>query len=224
MPHSKSYNNNVSIYPNTNELDESNVPHDDNKESVISDKAQDFRLSRITQIQSVFESEAVKYEKLRRKTKVLFNSLNSLGTGAQATSIALATTTIGLTATGIGIPIAIPFAVTTIASGALATGINFALKKLTNKIEKYNKIEALANSKLSSVSHIISKALNDGDISAIENKQIEYERTQYIAEKSNIRKRFKSSRNIDEKGFLEKGRQQGLKEAEKKMRENLKIM
>ncbi len=229
MPASKSYNNNVSIYPSTNELNEPNddVSKTDDDESDISDnnpKSQKFRLSLIKEIQNNFENEVGKYSKARRRCKVMFNFLNGVSTGAQGITVTLGATTLGLTATGVLLPIAIPFATVTVITAAVSAGLSVGLKKMLKKIMKYNELETLANSKLCTVSEAVSRALIDGNISHTDYKWIAYERQKYIQEKSNIRKRNKPSVNIDKNIFLEKGRQQGLKEAEKKIRENLKIM
>ena len=63
------------------------------------------------------------------------------------------------------VPNMLPLEIAAIVCGSVGVCIKLVRRKLTLKTQKHNEIKALALSKLNSVKNLISKSLNDGQIS-----------------------------------------------------------
>ena len=92
-------------------------------------------------------------------------------------------------ATGIGAIASLPLGFTAVATGVLgviSTGIS---KLMLKKVEKHQQIKLIAAAKLSSVNGLVSRALQDGNISNEEYQIILQEMESYRNHKSQIRNR-----------------------------------
>ena len=106
----------------------------------------------------------------------------------------LITLSMGLGAAGVGLLSTIIAAPTVVVleSLALCTGVlsmvgKYASKKLTLKAQKHEKIKVLVEAKLNSISTLISKALNDGNISDQEFSLIMSEFSKFQEMKNDIK-------------------------------------
>ena len=81
------------------------------------------------------------------------------------TAIGLGITGVGLLSTIVAAPAVIGIETVSIVIGILRVVRNQAIKKLSLKIEKHEKIEMLTVSTLNTISSLISKALSDDSIS-----------------------------------------------------------
>ena len=82
---------------------------------------------------------------------------------------------------------------------------------MLHKLEKHEKIEMLAVSKLNTINDLVSKAITDSHISIEEFSLIIKEKEKYISMKNSIRKnKRETNQNIDveslKKTFLEEGK------------------
>ena len=90
-------------------------------------------------------------------------------------------------ASGVGLPVGIALSGTSLLL-SLATAITRkSFKIFTVKQEKHDVIKLLAQSKLDSITNIISQAIQDGDISSTEFHKVLHEVEKYSELKSNIR-------------------------------------
>ena len=83
----------------------------------------------------------------------------------RVTAIGLVITGGGLLSTIVGAPAVISMEAISIVMGLLRVVGNQAIKRMSLKIEKYEKIARLAISTLNTISSVISKALSDDSIS-----------------------------------------------------------
>ena len=81
------------------------------------------------------------------------------------TAIGLGITGVSLLSTIVAAPTVIGMEAVSIVMGLLRVVGNLAIKKLSLKVEKHEKIAMLAVSKLNTISSLISKALSDNAIS-----------------------------------------------------------
>ena len=80
---------------------------------------------------------------------------------------------------GLTVPIMLPLEITSAVRGCIGVCVNLVRRKLTSKAQKHNKIKAIADSKINSIKYLISKALQDGQISDDEFKMILCELEKY---------------------------------------------
>ncbi len=152
--------------------------------------AHEYRLRKINDIQKEIESE-------RQKRIALLEKYKQAVKAVDVTNSALALLSVGLAAVGIGIlstVVAAPVAIVLQSAGALAGLFLVASrpvgKKLALKVEKHEKIKALADAKLYSISHHISKAIEDDYISDEEYSHVLSELEKFNQTKEEIRSKI----------------------------------
>ena len=148
---------------------------------IDSNKADGFRLQRISEIHHRLKKERDFRDSLYKKYQRSVNVMMGIDT-------TLITVGLGL---GAGAIFAGPFLVALEATagvcGALGIACKFVGKKLHLKAKKHNEIRVLAESKLNTISDLISKALIDDTISDQEFHLILSEANKYEVLKTNIR-------------------------------------
>ena len=117
------------------------------------------------------------------------------------TAIGLGITGVGLLSTIVAAPSVIGMEAVTIVMGLLRVVGNRAIKKMSLKIEKYEKIAMLAVSALNTISSLISKALSDDSISDEEYSLILLEIETFTRMKEDIT--LKSKRSLEKTGNME---------------------
>ena len=166
------------------------------KTDAVDGKADVYRLSKITEIQTEFERErdtrATLSTKYNRSVKIISGVDDVLGVA----TMGLAISGIGVLSTVVAAPVVIvleAIAVVAIVLRFIGGRVN---KKLALKAEKHEKIKTLAEAKLNTISGYISKALEDDHISGEEYSLILSERVKFNEMKEEIRSKIKVS--IDE--------------------------
>ena len=106
------------------------------------------------------------------------------------TAIRLAITGVGLS-TIVEVPAVIAMEAISIVMGLLRVLGNYAIKKMSMKTEKHEKIAMLAVSSLNTISRLISKALSDGSISVEEYSLILLEFETFTRMKEDLRENLK---------------------------------
>ena len=144
------YDNETKIYPDLN--------------PTAPQEPQTYRLKKLTEIEAYLLNEIEVRERIAKKMK-RFNTI----TGIVDTSLITSTVitggiSIAAFASGVGLPVGIALSGTSLLL-SLATAITGKpFKIFTVKQEKHDAIKLLAQTKLDSISNIISQAMEDGDI------------------------------------------------------------
>ena len=115
--------------------------------------------------------------------------------------------------TGIGLPISIALASITLVLSLTTVVTRKTIKIVDTKSKKHDQIRLLAESKLDSISDVVSQAIQDGDISPDEYQRILKEIEHYRQIKQQIRQKTKRITNaINEEqrqAILDQGRKEG---------------
>ena len=173
-----------------------------------------FRLSEVTRTKRELEKESDRYLKTRRRYKVAHKVFMYTNTGLSIVSTATGAATVTTLATGIGIPIALPIGVASIVSGLLSAASSLGQKITLKKLQKHERLSAVAYTKLGSVNGIVSKALENERLEHGEYQLILKEMEDYKKKKSEIRGKSRVSvGEVVKKELLERGRREGMEEA-----------
>ena len=191
----------MSVYAEKIYPDIANAPEDDQQ-----DTSQIYRLKKIEEAEQFLREEIKTRDKLGKKFKRITNSVTIGDISALIIFTAVEGT---LFATGVGIPFGIFIGISVV--GAV---IGTKTQKLFgSKTKKHDKIKTLAESKLDSISKLVSKAIEDAHISHEEYHFILKEVEHYRAIKEQIRN--KSKRVTDaitaeqREAILAQGRKEG---------------
>jgi len=180
-------------------------------------KAETFRLQEIRKVRTEIEADIQKYLKCKRRYSSLFDALNYTLTGLNFINAAEASVSVGLLATGIGIPISIALAATAGVSSLVSILLGVVNKKVCKKLDKHEAISSLGFAKLTSLNLIISKALEDSQISDQEFVLVQRDFEEYKKQKHDIQVKTRETPNIEDikKKFVEQGRQMERKDLKK---------
>ena len=141
---------------------------------------QNYRLQKISEIEKTLINERDIRKSLNKKYKRGINITDGVDTALISASIILASI-------GIAIPIALPLEIIAAVCGGLGVSIKLIRRKLMSKTQKHSNIQTIAESKLNSIKDIISKALQDGNISAEEFKMVLNEMEKYYELKKELK-------------------------------------
>ena len=122
---------------------------------------QNYRLQKISEI----EKQLIKYRDARKalykKYKRGINFTDAIDTTLISASVIMA----GI---GLAVPVMLPLEIAAIMCGCMGACLKLVIRKLMSKAQKHYEIKTIGESKLNYVKNLISKALNDGQISAEE--------------------------------------------------------
>ena len=151
----------------------------------------DFRLQEISRLREELKKEIETRVALRKKYKRAITGLNGVDIGATALGVALGGIGTGLLATLFAAPV-VPIIMGVAAGcGLVSAGTKFTTRRLQPKVQKHDQIRVLAETKLDSVSDLVSKALIDGAVHHAEFQLILNEVGRYHTLKRDIRERRK---------------------------------
>ena len=175
---------------------------------------QNYRLQKISEIEKTLITERDFRKGLYKKYKRWINITDGVDTTLISSSIIIA----GI---GIAAPILLPLEIVAAACGALGVCVKFIRRRLTTKSQKHYEIKTMAKSKLNTIKDLISKALNDGQISEGEFKLILDELEKYNNLKDEIHSKNNDNKNRisdqEKKKLIEEGKAQARNEIKKKM-------
>ena len=117
-----------------------------------------YRLTKIEEIQEILVAERDKRNDLSTKYNRGVNIIGVIDNCLGVTANGLAISEVGLLSTIVAAPAVIEMEAVSIVMGFLRVAGNQAIKKLSLKIEKHEKIAMLAVSSLNTISSLISKA------------------------------------------------------------------
>ena len=173
------------------------------------DDGQNYRLQKISEIEKTLITERDARKSLYKKYKRGINITDGVDTGLISTSIILASV-------GLAMPIMLPLEIAAVICGSLGVCIKFIRRKLMTKAQKHYNIRVVSESKLNSVKDIVSKALQDGQISEMEFKTVLNELQNYDKLKENIHTKQTSLSETDKKKLIDVGKAQALNELKKR--------
>ena len=174
---------------------------------------QDYRLRKIDEVEKFLHKEIEARDRLAKKFK-----RRATASTISDTSIVTAVTLLGFASvatlsTGVGAPISVVL----VSAGillSLGSGVIHTTQKIfKSKAKKHEKIKTLADSKLDSISELVSKAIENANISHEEYRFILKEVEHYRVMKEQIR--TKSKKVVDaitaeqRETILKQGREQG---------------
>ena len=152
----------------------------------IPQKLQTYRLKKVTEIEPYLldEIEAHRWEAKKMK---LFNTITGIVDTGLITSAAITRgASIPAFASGVGLPVGIAIGGFEVVLSLLTVGTRKFSRGLTVKQGKHDAIMLLAQSKLDSIADIISRAVQDGDISPTEFHKVLQEVEKYRKLKADI--------------------------------------
>lgn len=191
------------IYP-----DIASAPEDDQQ-----DTSQTYRLKKIEEAEQFLREEIKTRDQLTKKFKRVTKPLMKVNSALISTSVLLGSSSVVTFFTVVGAPIGASLACATLAIGVLS-GVGLIIQKAFDS-KKHDKIKTLAESKLDSISELVSKAIEDTNISHEEYQFILKEVKHYRTMKEEIR--TKSKKAVDKitaeqrEAILAQGREEGKK-------------
>ena len=147
---------------------------------------QNYRLQKISEIERTLINERDMRKSLYKKYKRSINITDGVDTGLISASVILA-------GVGITVPIMLPLEIAAVVCGGLGMCVKLIRRKLMTKTQKHSNVQTIAESKLNSIKDIVSKALQDGEISEGEFKMVLNEMEKY----SELKQEIKTTKNIE---------------------------
>ena len=173
---------------------------------------QNYRLQKISEIEQTLIKERDNRQSLYKKYKKTINVTDGVDTTLISGSVIMG----GI---GIAVPFMLPLEIAAIVCGVAGVCVKFVRRRLHSKAQKHYEIKTLADGKLNSVKDLISKALNDGQISQQEFKIILDELDRYNSLKDKTRSKQSGMSEVERKTLIEEGKAQALSAIQKKIKD-----
>jgi len=184
------------IYPNLNE-----------------DNGSSFRLQQICIIKDNISKNLEHHERVRKKYAKSRSVFNKIAIGSGSISVVLSGSALGTGLTGLGISLAIPLGVLSGFSAIVSSVCASMSKKLSKNVQKHSDIVMLSKTKLNTINDIVSKSLNDNQISDQEFYLIVNEMDKYNQMRQSIRnKRYRKNKLENNDVRLEEKKKQRMRE------------
>ena len=172
-----------------------------------------YRLKKIDELEKFLRSEVESRDKLTKRFKRRATATTFSDGSVIAAITALEIASIVTLTTGVGMPLSVVLASTGLFLG-LGSGIIHKTQKIfDSKAKKHDKIKTLAESKLDTISGIVSKAVEDSHISHQEYQLILKEVEHYRTMKEEIRTKSKKTTDAitaeQREEILKQGRAEG---------------
>ena len=184
-------------------------------------ESQTYRLQKIEEAEKFLRDEIDKRNNLAKQFK-----RRATASTISDTSLVTAVTLLGFAsaatlATGVGTPISVVLVSAGVLLGLGSGVIHKTQKIFESKAKKHEKIKTLAESKLDSISELVSKAIEDANISHEEYRFVLKEVEHYRKMKEEIRTKSKKTTDAisaeQREAILAQGREQGKKDFLKKI-------
>ena len=147
----------------------------------------DYRLEKITEIQINLEEQRLRRLELSENYYKAVKWVNNADAILITLSMGLEAAGVGLLSTIIAAPTVVVLESLALCTGVLSMAGKYASKKLALKAQKHEKITVLVEAQLNSISTLISKALNNGNISDHEFSLIMSEFSKFQEMKNDIK-------------------------------------
>ena len=172
-----------------------------------------YRLKKIDELEKFLRSEVESRDKLTKRFKRRATASTISDTSVIAAITALEVASIVTLTTGIGMPISVVLASTGLFLGLGSAIIHKTQKIFDSKAKKHDKIKTLAESKLDTISGLVSKAVEDSHIDHQEYQLILKEVEHYRTMKEEIRTKSKKTTDAitteQREAILAQGRKEG---------------
>ena len=172
-----------------------------------------YRLKKIDELEKFLRSEVESRDKLTKRFKRRATASTISDTSVIAAITALEIASIVTLTTGVGVPLSVVLASTGLLLGLGSAAIHKTQKIFDSKAKKHDKIKTLAESKLDTISGIVSKAVEDSHISHQEYQLILKEVEHYRKMKEEIRTKSKKTTDAitteQREAILAQGREEG---------------
>ena len=147
---------------------------------------QNYRLQKISEIEKQLIKERDARKALYKKYKRGINITDGVDTTLISAGVIMA-------GVGLTVPLMLPLEIIAIVCGCMGVCVKLVRRKLMSKTQKHYEIKTLGESKLNSIKDLISKALQDGQISESEFKMVLNEMEKY----SELKQEIKTTKNIE---------------------------
>ena len=178
---------------------------------------ENFRLKKICDCQKELEQEINHYKKVCKKYKRLKAITHTTSTMTGFLSVALSSTGLAVSLSGMGIVVGAPIVGFANLSSIISTAFIIGNKNINKKISKHEKTISLAEAKHLTISRLISKAMNDRRISDSEFDLILREVEQYHSMKKELRIKQEKIEIIEREREREALKKQIKEEYQKKL-------
>ena len=172
-----------------------------------------YRLKKIDELEKFLRSEVEERDKLAKRFKRRATAATFSDGSVIAAITALEIASIVTLTTGVGMPLSVVLASTGLLLGLGSAAIHKTQKIFDSKAKKHDKIKTLAESKLDTISGIVSKAVEDSHISHQEYQLILREVEHYRTMKEEIRTKSKKTTDAitaeQREEILKQGREEG---------------
>ena len=172
---------------------------------------QNYRLQKISEIERTLINERDMRKSLYKKYKRCINITDGVDTGLISASVILA-------GVGITVPIMLPLEIAAVVCGCMGVCVKLVRRKLMSKTQKHYEIKTLGESKLNSIKDLISKALQDGQISESEFKMVLCELEKYNDLKDKARTKQSGLSEAEKKKLIEQGRMEAMNTIQKSLK------
>ena len=172
---------------------------------------QNYRLQKISEIERTLINERDMRKSLYKKYKRSINITDGVDTGLISASVILASV-------GITVPIMLPLEIAAVVCGCMGVCVKLVRRKLMSKTQKHYEIKTLGESKLNSIKDLISKALQDGQISESEFKMVLCELEKYNDLKDKARTKQSGLSEAEKKKLIEQGRMEAMNTIQKSLK------
>ena len=168
-----------------------------------SEDGQNYRLQKISEIEKQLIKERDVRKALYKKYNRAINFTDSIDTTLISASVIMA----GI---GLAVPAMLPLEIAAIVCGCMGACVKLVRRKLMSKAQKHYEIKTIGDSKLNSVKNLISKALNDGQISTEEFQLVLCELDRYNDLKDKTHTKHSDLSEQEKKKLIEEGKSQAL--------------
>ena len=175
-----------------------------------SEDGQNYRLQKISEIEKQLIKERDVRKALYKKYNRAINFTDSIDTTLISASVIMA----GI---GLAVPAMLPLEIAAILCGCMGACVKLVRRKLMSKAQKHYEIKTIGESKLNSVKNLISKALNDGQISTEEFQLVLCELDRYNDLKDKTCTKQSGLSEQEKKKLIEDGKSQALAIVKKKI-------
>ena len=173
---------------------------------------QNYRLQKISEIEQTLIKERDNRQSLYKKYKISINATDGIDTTLTSGSVIMG----GI---GIAVPLMLPLEIVAVVCGVAGVCVKFIRRRLHSKAKKHDEIKMVAESKLNSLKDLISKVLNDGQISKQEFKMVLEELERYNVLKDKTRSKQSSMSDVEKKNLIEEGKAKALSVIQKKIKD-----
>ena len=173
---------------------------------------QNYRLQKISEIEKQLIKERDARKALYKKYKRGINITDGVDTTLISAGVIMA-------GVGLTVPLMLPLEITAIVCGCMGVCVKLVRRKLMSKTQKHYEIKTLGESKLNSIKDLISKALQDGQISESEFKMVLCELEKYNDLKDKARTKQSGLSEAEQNKLIQEGKTQALSIIQKKVKD-----